>query len=161
MVFAVSLSPVLSHPNPVMALSVYIPIGQKDHTCKMAKEGEIQPMTLLIGQRVKKGTQAHTNPKLWFKTYTESTHPHSPYTWPVTTKYYTFMTNTTQECLINKWKEQAYAKQQVPLTPYTYVIQYFVPYKQGPENFYCKGPESTQFRQCWPGGLYQNYSILL
>lgn len=53
---AVSLSPTLSNPMPVMVLSVYIPTEnpQKDYTCRIAKERKTQPVNLLTGQSKKK-----------------------------------------------------------------------------------------------------------
>lgn len=84
---AVSLSLTFSHPMPVMVLSVYIPTEnpQKDYTCRMAKEGKIEPVNLLTGQSKGKYLGLYKS-KTVVQSFHRNTHPHSPHTWPVSTK---------------------------------------------------------------------------
>lgn len=56
------------------------------------KRGKHSQPVNLLPDRLKESTWAHTNPKLWFKTYTENTV--APHTWPITKKFYIFLTNT-------------------------------------------------------------------
>lgn len=73
------------HPHLAPSEGLHSPLG-------MAEEEKTQPVTLLP-HSVKESTCARVNPKLWFKTYTESTV--TPHTGPTTTP------NTT-----NPWQTQ-------------------------------------------------------
>lgn len=84
---ATSLSLTPSHPMPMMVLSVYIPTENlwKDYTCRMAKEGEIQPVNLLTGQSKGQYLGLYKSEAVVQSLHRKHT-PTPPHTRPVTTK---------------------------------------------------------------------------
>lgn len=136
-------------PMPVMVLSVYIPIEnpQRNYTCRMAREGKIEPVNLLTGQSKGKYLglyKSKTVVQSFHRKHTPTltthmaSHYKRPYSWQIQ------LTNVP----CRDGKNQTISKSKFYLlpkrvTPVHMVIQCFEPYRQRSENFCWKDSEST------------------